>query len=44
MTDRIITDPPLGLTDRIAEAMFPWLRPSQTAIDRQHETEPEAGI
>jgi hypothetical protein len=44
MTDRIAIDPHPGLTDRIAEALFPWLNPSQAALQRQHElTEPEAG-
>jgi hypothetical protein len=44
MTDRIVIDPHPGLTDRIAMALFPWLFcPSQAAIDRQRETEPEAG-
>lgn len=42
MTDRIAIDPHPGLTDRIAEALFPWLKPSPAAL--QHElTEPEAG-
>lgn len=44
-TDRIIIDPAPGLADRIAEALFPWLRPSPAALQRQHElTEPEAGL
>jgi hypothetical protein len=41
MTDRIVYDPPTGIVDRIAEALFPWLVPPQAAIDRQHEIEPE---
>ncbi len=45
MTDRIIIDPAPGLADRIAEALFPWLRPSPAALQRQHElTEPEVGL
>ena len=45
MTDRITINPHPGLTDRIAEALFPFLRPSPAALERQHElTEPEAGL
>lgn len=41
MTDRIVREPDLGLFDRIAVALFPWLLPSQAALERQREAEPE---
>ena len=45
MTDRICIDPHPGLTNRIAEALFPWLYPSPAALERQHQLkEPEAGL
>jgi hypothetical protein len=44
MTDCIGMDPDPGLVDRLAGALRPWLfGPSQAAIERQHEPEPEAG-
>jgi hypothetical protein len=42
VTDRIVIDPDPGLIDRIADALFPWLRSSKAAIERQDEIEAEA--
>jgi hypothetical protein len=46
MTDRIVLDPDLGLFDRIAELLLPWLfLPSAAELERQHElTEPEVEL
>jgi hypothetical protein len=42
VTDHIVTDADLGLADRLAIALPPWLfLPSQAAIERQHEATPE---
>ena len=48
MTDRIVREPDLGLVDRIAMALLPWLfLPSAAALERQHGRdlgEPEAEL